>query len=48
MCLMSRDLDVTFDLDSARMSSCVTFETYFSYQKALCIAVTDYYIIIMT
>ena len=33
---------VTFDLGSATMSSTATFETYFSYHKAIGIAATDY------
>ena len=34
--------DVTFDLVSATIFSTATYETYFSYHKAIWIAATDY------
>ena len=35
---------VTFHLNSAEVCSLAIFETYFSYRKDICIAVTYYYI----
>ena len=38
------EISFNSDLDSARLFSAVMFETYSSYQKAVWIAATDYYV----
>ena len=40
---MSCDIGMAFDLDSAKLFANGTFQRYFSYQEAIWIVATDYY-----
>ena len=44
---MCNDLGVNFALGFAKMFSAGTFETYLSYRKAIYIAATDDYILLL-